>query len=59
MECYGKITSKKIHCIQPCFGMYADFKHETSQEDEALLDSAFATKIEEYEEFRRGYEQEM
>ena len=39
--------------------MYADFKHETSQEDEALLDSAFAKMVEEYEEFRRGYEPEM
>ena len=59
MECYAKLISKQNHCIQPCFGMYADFKHETSQEDEALLDSAFAKMVEEYEEFRRGYEPEM
>ena len=54
MDCYKTIVLDTEKCLIPCKGLYADVL-----KDDITINGQFGKLIEEYENYKRGYENDM
>ena len=59
MDCYNNLEFVGENCLVPCKGLYADIASEISGARELEDMKEFASLIEHYEEYKRGFSRDI